>query len=264
MPTRGQGRRTRPWCSVRMLASSERDATITVRGRTQALHAVDVRAEVEGVVQATPFRQGRQGRRPATCFARSRSTIAAPRSRRRRPWSRRPAKELRSRAGSCSSMASAPRRSWRRPKPRYAGRAGRREHDGDPARRQHAHPRAVRRLCRRPLCRMSAITCAPATSARWLIAPEPFLAVGDGVRAGSRPDRRWAIRRPRRWSPVRPFRARCASWPTAPMPTTRTFRVEVELPNADDKLRDGVSADIHIPVRQREGAAHLAGHSGAG
>ncbi|MEI9932530.1 MAG: efflux RND transporter periplasmic adaptor subunit [Rhizomicrobium sp.] len=32
--------------------------------------------------------------------------------------------------------------------------------------------------------------------------------------------------------------------------TTRTFRVEVELPNADNKLRDGVSADIHIPVRQ--------------
>ena len=32
--------------------------------------------------------------------------------------------------------------------------------------------------------------------------------------------------------------------------TTRTFRVEVELPNPDGKLRVGVSADIHIPVRQ--------------
>ncbi len=32
--------------------------------------------------------------------------------------------------------------------------------------------------------------------------------------------------------------------------TTRAFRVEVELPNPDAKLRDGVSADIEIPVRQ--------------
>jgi multidrug efflux system membrane fusion protein len=31
---------------------------------------------------------------------------------------------------------------------------------------------------------------------------------------------------------------------------TRTFRVEVTLPNPDNKLRDGVSADITIPVRE--------------
>ena len=31
---------------------------------------------------------------------------------------------------------------------------------------------------------------------------------------------------------------------------TRTFRLEVELPNPDAKLRDGVSADIHVPVKQ--------------
>jgi len=39
-------------------------------------------------------------------------------------------------------------------------------------------------------------------------------------------------------------------------PTTRTFRVEVQLPNPDAKLRDGVSADIHIPVRQLK-AQHI-------
>src|SRR5215469_14819203 len=32
--------------------------------------------------------------------------------------------------------------------------------------------------------------------------------------------------------------------------TARIFRLEVELPNADVKLRDGVSAVIRIPVRQ--------------
>ena len=31
---------------------------------------------------------------------------------------------------------------------------------------------------------------------------------------------------------------------------TRAFRVEVEVPNPKNELRDGVSADIHIPVRQ--------------
>ena len=34
--------------------------------------------------------------------------------------------------------------------------------------------------------------------------------------------------------------------------TTRTFRIEAELPNPDAKLRAGVSVDIHIPVRQLE------------
>jgi multidrug efflux system membrane fusion protein len=34
--------------------------------------------------------------------------------------------------------------------------------------------------------------------------------------------------------------------------TTRTFRIEIELPNPDGNLRDGVSADIHIPVKHVE------------
>ena len=33
---------------------------------------------------------------------------------------------------------------------------------------------------------------------------------------------------------------------------TRTFRIEVELPNPNARLRDGVSADIHIPVKNLE------------
>jgi multidrug efflux system membrane fusion protein len=41
-----------PRVRVQILAAADRDATITIRGRTLALHSVDVRAEVEGVVQA--------------------------------------------------------------------------------------------------------------------------------------------------------------------------------------------------------------------
>jgi multidrug efflux system membrane fusion protein len=37
-------------------------------------------------------------------------------------------------------------------------------------------------------------------------------------------------------------------------PATRTFAVEVTVPNPDNKLRDGVSADMHIPVKQLKAA----------
>src|SRR5579862_1467348 len=43
---------------VAILDAQPRDATVTIRGRTQALHAVDVRAEVEGIVKAIHFDKG--------------------------------------------------------------------------------------------------------------------------------------------------------------------------------------------------------------
>ncbi|MGD0143633.1 MAG: hypothetical protein ABSC92_10770 [Rhizomicrobium sp.] len=41
-----------PRVRVQLLTASDRDATITIRGRTEALHSVDVRAEFEGFVQS--------------------------------------------------------------------------------------------------------------------------------------------------------------------------------------------------------------------
>ena len=43
---------------VALLVATQRDATITIRGKTQAKQEVDVRAEVEGVVQAIHFDKG--------------------------------------------------------------------------------------------------------------------------------------------------------------------------------------------------------------
>src|SRR5664279_1165089 len=43
---------------VAMLVATSRDATITIRGKTQAKQEVDVRAEVEGVVQSIHFDKG--------------------------------------------------------------------------------------------------------------------------------------------------------------------------------------------------------------
>src|SRR6185312_5529504 len=52
-----------PLVKVASLTASPRNATVTVRGRTQALHAVDVRAEVEGVVKAIHFDKGQKVRK---------------------------------------------------------------------------------------------------------------------------------------------------------------------------------------------------------
>src|SRR5690242_10561129 len=47
-----------PRVQVAILDQSKRNATVTVRGQTQALHAVNVEAEVEGPVQALHFEKG--------------------------------------------------------------------------------------------------------------------------------------------------------------------------------------------------------------
>src|SRR5256885_8386767 len=47
-----------PRVQVARLAAWDRDASLTVRGRTQALHWVDTRAQVEGVVRAIHFEKG--------------------------------------------------------------------------------------------------------------------------------------------------------------------------------------------------------------
>ena len=52
-----------PSVRVAALTASARNATVTVRGRTQALHAVDVRAEIEGVVKAIHFEKGQKVRK---------------------------------------------------------------------------------------------------------------------------------------------------------------------------------------------------------
>ena len=82
-----------------------------------------------------------------------------------------------------------------------------------------------------------------------IIAPEPFLAVGTvseqqvgQIKAGS-PASATLVTGETVQGKVRFVAAKADE-------TTRTFRVEVELPNPDAKLRDGVSADIRIPVRQ--------------
>ncbi len=82
-----------------------------------------------------------------------------------------------------------------------------------------------------------------------VIAPEPFLAVGAvsenevGQVAIGEPATATLVTGETVQGKVRFVADRADT-------ATRTFRVEVQLPNPDNKLRDGVSADIHIPVKK--------------
>jgi multidrug efflux system membrane fusion protein len=234
-----------PRVQVAVLDAQSRSATITLRGRTQALHAVDTRAQVEGVVQAIHFDKGQtvkkgdvlceivlndRGAKTAQAHAavdqmakelgvarelykggfRSKTQMAAAQ-----------ANYEQAKAGLSAADIALDNTKIRAP---FDGFVDQRYVDaGDYMR--------VGDKC------------------ELVIAPEPFLAVG-------------AV------SEQEVGQLRVGDPATATLVTgetvqghisfvadraddaTRTFRIEVTLPNADGKLRDGVSADIHVPVKQ--------------
>lgn len=234
-----------PLVRVASLQSSLRDATITVRGRTQALHEVDTRAQVEGVVDAIHFEKGqrvRQGDVLCEIKLNDRGAKAA------------------------QAQASVDQMG------KELGVAQELYKDGFRSKTQMAAAQANYEQARAGL---SAANIAVANTkirapfdgivderyvdvgdymragdkCEMVIAPEPFLAVG----AVSEED----VGKLRVGDPIS---ATLVTGETVTGKihfvadradqTTRTFRLEVELPNSDAKLRDGVSADIHIPVRQ--------------
>jgi multidrug efflux system membrane fusion protein len=89
----------------------------------------------------------------------------------------------------------------------------------------------------------------PGDKCALLIAPEPFLAVGE---VSERTVSELKVGDPASVTLVtgETVQGRIRFVASRADDTTRTFRVEVELPNPHGKLRVGVSADIHIPVRQ--------------
>jgi len=240
-----------PTVKVRLLTASDRDATLTVRGRTQALHEVDVRAEVEGVVRAIHFEKGdhvRTGQVLCEIKANDKSAklqmaqaLVAQRDKEYDVAQKLFADGFRSKTQMAQAQAAleASRADQRtqeieldntRIKAPFDGRVDNRYVDvGDYMR--------------------AGDKCA------LLIAPVPFLAVGslseDDVGKANVGD-------PASVSLVtgETIEGKIRFVASMADPTTRTFRVEVELPNPDGKLRDGISADIHIPVRQLK-AQHI-------
>ena len=234
-----------PRVSVSTLVATKRDATVTLRGRTQALHSVDVRAEVEGVVKAIHFEKGdKVAAGDVLCeiklndrgakLDQARALVAQ--TRKQHDVDLELQKDgFRSKTQVAASAASleaalAARRTMQiqlantKIKAPFDGYIDNRYVDvGDYMR--------------------VGDKCA------LLIAPEPFLAVGQvserevrEIHAGDAATATLVTGETVKGK-VR-FVANKAD------DTTRTFRVEVQLPNPDNKLRDGVSADIRIPVRQ--------------
>ncbi|HEV2650222.1 MAG TPA: efflux RND transporter periplasmic adaptor subunit [Rhizomicrobium sp.] len=230
---------------VSMLTASLRNATITVRGKTQALHAVDVRAEVEGIVQKIHFDKGDKVKTGDVLCEIKLDDRGA-------------------KVAQAQAMVAQTLKELEVARDLYA--------QGFRSKTQLAQAEAAYAQARAGLSTVNVALDNTRIRAPFdgivddryvnvgdymragdkcelLIAPQPFLAVGTvseeevgQIEIGD-PATAVLVTGETVQGKVR-FVADRAD------PTTRTFRVEVELPNPDAKLRDGVSADVHIPVRQ--------------
>ena len=234
-----------PLVKVRTLVSSERNATITVRGRTQALHEVDVRAEIDGVVQALHFEKGdRVKTGQILCQIKVNDRGA--------------------RLNEAQAMADQRQKEYEVAKKLFE--------DGFRSKTQMAQAEASLQAARAAVNTQSISVentrirapFAGVVDDRYvnvgdymragdkcamLIAPEPFLATATlteqevGAVTVGEPATVKLVTGETVEGKVRFVADRADT-------ATRAFRVEVELPNPEAKLRDGVSADIRIPVRR--------------
>jgi len=234
-----------PAVRVAELTASLRNATLTIRGHTQALHQVDVRAEVDGVVEALHFERGGHVKQGAVLCAIKLNDRGA-RAAQARAQVDQAAKELdvarelykegfRSKTQMAEATASY-----------EAAKAGASTMDIQLANTKIRAPFAgvvEERYVDVGDYMRAGDKCA------MIMAPEPFLAVGTvseeevGQLAAGLPASATLVTGETVEGKVR-FVSGHAD------PVTRTFRVEVELPNPDAGLRDGVSVDMHIPVRK--------------
>ncbi|HEY1633022.1 MAG TPA: efflux RND transporter periplasmic adaptor subunit [Rhizomicrobium sp.] len=234
-----------PSVQVSTIDAQKRDATLTVRGRTQALHAVDVRAEVDGMVDAIHFDKGdhvkagdvlcelkindkgaRFDESKALVSQREKEYTAAHNLAAKGYVSETQAKQ----AAAALEAAQADLRTQQIALTNTKIRA---PFDGivdDRYVNQGDYMRTGDK------CEM-------------VIAPEPFLAIGTvsekdvgGLKIGDLAAATLVTGETVQGK-IRFIAQRADT-------ATRTFRLEVELPNPDAKLRDGVSADIKIPTRQ--------------
>src|SRR5579872_285298 len=233
-----------PSVRVTQLVASERDATVIIRGRTQAKNEVDVRAEVEGVVQAIHFDKGDRVKMGDTlCEIRLNDRGA--------------------KVAQAAALVAQTQKELQVAQDLY--------NQGFRSKTQLAQSEAAFAQAQAGLATMNIALAnthikapfdgivddryvnagdymRPGDKCEMVIAPEPFLAVGTvsehevgQIHVGDAAIAKLVTGET--VSGTVTFVADRAD------PTTRTFRVEVQLPNPDAKLRDGVSADINIPVR---------------
>jgi multidrug efflux system membrane fusion protein len=233
-----------PIVQVQRLAAVHRDAFVTVRGRTEALHSVDVKAEVDGVVDALHFEKGdfvKAGQVLCELKVNDRAAKA--------DQARAQVAETEQKYNANVALAKdgylAKTLLAESATALESARANERTSELD---LQHTEIRAPfdglvdDRYVNVGDLMKNGDKCA------LLVAPEPFLAIGmvsehdvGSIRVGY-PATATLVSGETVQGHVRFIADRADT-------TTRTFRLEVELPNPQAKLRDGVSADIRIPVR---------------
>jgi multidrug efflux system membrane fusion protein len=236
---------TIPLVRVAQLAASERSATVTVRGRTQALHAVDVRAQVEGVVKAIHFDKGQRvktGDVLCEIDINDRGAKVAQ------------MQAMVAQTGKELEVAQELFKQGFRSKTQLAQSQA--AYEGAKASASTMSIQLADTKIRAPFDGYVDERYVDVgdymqigDKCEMVLAPEPFLAVGA---VSEQQVGQIAI--------GGPATAKLVTGETVPGKvrfvgdradaTTRTFRVEVELPNPDNKLRDGVTADISIPVNR--------------
>jgi membrane fusion protein, multidrug efflux system len=241
-----------PLVRVARMSAVPHEAVITLRGRTEALHQVEVRAEVDGVVSALHFEKGdrvKQGQVLCELRLNDRGARAAQAQAQMAQASKEleVARELfkegfRSKTQMAQSTAAY-----------EAAKAGAATMNIQLADTRVRAPFAG--IVEERLANVGDYLPVGSKCAM-VIAPEPFLAVGTvseelvGQIATGTKARVKLVTGENVEGKVR-FVAKHAD------PVTRTFRVEVELPNPDAKLRSGVSADIVIVPDTKVPAYHI-------
>ncbi|HTQ14180.1 MAG TPA: efflux RND transporter periplasmic adaptor subunit [Rhizomicrobium sp.] len=234
-----------PSVQVMTLTAQKRDAVLTIRGRTEALHAVDVRAEVDGMVKAIHFDKGdRVKAGDVLCELKINDRGA------RYDMAKALVTQRDKEYSAASNLAAKGYVSQTQAKQAAAAlEAAQAQLRTEDIALRNVNIRAPfdgivddRYVNEGDYMRVG-------DKCEMVVAPEPFLAVGTvsehdvgGLKVGD-PASASLVTGQNVDGKIR-FIAERAD------PSTRTFRIEVEIPNPDAKLRDGVSADIHVPVKQ--------------
>jgi len=234
-----------PTVEAAIIPAVPRDATVTVRGRTEAKHSVDVRAEVEGVVQAMHFDKGdriRKGQVLCEVKLNARGSMAAQ------------ANALVQQRAKEYEVANALFKDGYRSKTQLAQAEA-----ALSASRAAAATAAIQVADTRIKAPFDGFAnnryvevgdyMRPGDKCAQVVAPEPFLAVGTVSEqdVGQISDGGAATVKLVSGETVE---GKVSFISSVADPQTRTFQVEISVPNPDNKLRDGVSADITIPVRK--------------
>jgi multidrug efflux system membrane fusion protein len=234
-----------PRVQTAVLSATDRDAVLTIRGRTQALHSVELKAEVDGVVRAIHFEKGDRVK-TGQVLCEIKLNDRAAKLDQARAMVTQTAKQH---AVDLDLARSGFRSTTQVDQSAAALEAAKASEQTMAIDLENTRIRAPFDGLVDDRFVDVGDYMRPGDKCALLIAPEPFLAVGQ---VSEREVGELKIGDPASATLVtgETAQGRIRFVASRADDTTRTFRIEVELPNPDGKLRVGVSADIHIPVKQ--------------